>query len=77
MSAEGHVQLITCDHCGDVIGVYEPMVVMVDASAHETSRAADPQLSLGGLERYHRACFLERSGHLPGPGGAGGPGIGS
>jgi hypothetical protein len=46
-----------CCHCGEVIGVYEPLVTLVDGRAHETSRILEP----GATERvgdcYHRACY--------------------
>ena len=55
----------TCDHCGGVIGVYEPAVVVSgDGDARETSRAADPTLESAGGGLYHRACYLE---HLDQP----------
>ena len=51
---------LTCDQCGNVIGVYEPIVVIADGEVHETSRAAVPELaSVPGL-RYHRECYLDR-----------------
>jgi hypothetical protein len=29
-----------CRHCGEPIGVYEPLIALVEGRAHETSRAA-------------------------------------
>lgn len=55
--------LVHCHHCGDVIGVYEPLVTLADGHPRETSRA----LELDAPDRhtdgacYHRACF-ERVG---------------
>ena len=46
-----------CAGCGDVIGVYEPLVHVVGAVARRTSRAADPDLARA--ERgscYHLDC---------------------
>ena len=56
-----------CRHCGDVIGVYEPIVVREGGEFRETARAAEPGLPLVHGEHYHRACHaaLEQ--------GAGGP----
>jgi len=34
-----------CDHCGEVIGVYEPVVWVLEGTARLTSRAATPELS--------------------------------
>jgi hypothetical protein len=46
-----------CAACGKVIGVYEPLVHVIDGVAHKTSRAADPQLGQGQtLNFYHLAC---------------------
>ncbi len=46
-----------CHICGEVIGVYEPLVRLLDGHAFETSRA----LELDSAERsggvYHRVCF--------------------
>ncbi len=49
-----------CDHCTDVIGVYEPVVIIVGDEARETSQAAEPTVDSLPGERYHRACCLER-----------------
>jgi hypothetical protein len=49
-----------CGHCGDVIGVYEPLVVLLEGEARETSRAADPQLAAERGEHYHRDCYSSR-----------------
>ena len=48
-----------CAHCGDVIGVYEPAVIVVDGVAHAASLAAAPDLLLDGGHVYHRACSLD------------------
>ncbi len=53
----GSVQ-VSCAHCGDVIGVYEPMVVVIDGQAQETSQAAISELTeVAGAIYYHRACY--------------------
>jgi hypothetical protein len=51
---------IRCEQCEDVIGVYEPVILLLDGEARETSRAAEPSLVLETRERYHLACYLER-----------------
>ncbi|MGH2872630.1 MAG: response regulator transcription factor [Solirubrobacteraceae bacterium] len=50
-----------CGRCHQVIGVYEPAVMMVDGIAQRASRAADPALTCvpGNVERYHLACSLD------------------
>lgn len=55
------VKAVRCGHCGIVIGVYEPMVVVRDGDARETSRAAEP-LIVQNVELYHRDCFRARAG---------------
>ena len=49
--------MLRCEHCGDVIGIYEPLIVLTDREARETSRAADPDLHTSHGEHYHRACY--------------------
>jgi hypothetical protein len=46
-----------CARCGEVIGVYEPLVHVVDGVAQKTSRAADPEIvhaRTGAV--FHLAC---------------------
>jgi len=46
-----------CAACGQVIGVYEPLVHVIDGVAHKTSRAAEPQLVQNQVDAlYHLAC---------------------
>lgn len=56
-----------CDHCGDVIGVYEPLVHVVGGNAWMTSRAAQPALSAGSPGTiYHVVCHaLAAAGATP------------
>lgn len=51
------VEVLRCEQCGDVIGVYEPIVVRVGDQVRETSRAAEPSLPLPRAEHFHRDCF--------------------
>ncbi|MGD1050508.1 MAG: hypothetical protein ABR947_05505 [Solirubrobacteraceae bacterium] len=53
-----------CVHCGDVIGVYEPLVAQTGDEVRETSRAAEPDVAEHGARLYHRECFaaLKRPG---------------
>jgi hypothetical protein len=47
-----------CEYCGDVIGVYERLVEVLDGIARETSRAAEPALSNNRSGSYfHAGCF--------------------
>jgi hypothetical protein len=50
--------MLRCKHCEDVIGVYEPMIVLHNGRAHSTSRAAeqDTARALAGA-CYHAACY--------------------
>lgn len=55
---------LRCRDCDDVIGVYEPMVVVTDGEARNTSRAAEEHP--GGLDEcYHHACYLQGHGEDP------------
>ena len=53
-----------CALCGDVIGSYEPMILVEDGKPRKTSASAkqdrDPQASERdpqASERYHAACY--------------------
>jgi len=59
------INTLRCRHCEDVIGVYEPMIVLSDGQARNTSRAAEPdERGLGG-ECYHHACYTQAHGQNP------------
>lgn len=46
-----------CAHCGDRIGVYEPIVVIVGGSSRTTSLVNEPELSeRAGVILMHAAC---------------------
>jgi hypothetical protein len=49
-------ETIRCQRCGDVIGVYEPMVLLLGDEARVTSGAAANQLP-AHARRLHEACF--------------------
>jgi hypothetical protein len=52
---------LRCPHCGDLIGVYEPLITVTDGRPHETSRAAHPNPGAGGAQCFHRRCYQERA----------------
>jgi hypothetical protein len=53
----------SCARCGEVIGVYEPLVEVLAELARHTSRAAEPEVCTTGGPCYHRACYeLEQTG---------------
>lgn len=52
-------QTMRCAHCGDVIGVYEPLVVVRENEVRMTSAAAEPHIAEYPGERFHRACHNE------------------
>jgi hypothetical protein len=55
---------LRCDRCGDLIGVYEPLVALEDGTARGTSLAAEGHA--GGAATYrHRACHLRDGGVTP------------
>jgi hypothetical protein len=49
-------ETLRCRRCGDVIGVYEPMILLEDGKARETSRAAEPDVD-GRGDRFHGYCY--------------------
>lgn len=57
-------EVVRCQHCGEVIGVYEPMVVVVDGAPVIGSRATI-EVDVSGLPHFHGECF---SGPLGTPG---------
>jgi hypothetical protein len=58
-------EILRCQRCEDVIGVYEPMVVIVDGQPRETSRAADDTTRAPTGVCYHRSCFARAQGEAP------------
>jgi hypothetical protein len=56
---------VRCRHCEDVIGVYEPMIVLCDGQVRGTSRAAEPNVGSDASECYHRACYVQAHGEDP------------
>ncbi len=54
-----------CSHCGDVIGVYEPIVVLVDGGPHRTSRARLGGDARPAAECYHDDCYARLLGERP------------
>jgi hypothetical protein len=48
---------LRCELCGEVIGVYEPLVVCSGQHVRTTSRAAEPDLKAGGSAHYHHDCY--------------------
>ncbi len=49
--------VVACDHCGDLVGVYEPLIIAENGKVRESSRAAEPRLPLVHTTYYHRACY--------------------
>jgi hypothetical protein len=45
-----------CQRCGEIIGVYEPLVVGGASSWRTTSLAAEPELEDADVSRLHLAC---------------------
>jgi hypothetical protein len=56
-----HDRQPACDRCGDAIGVYEPVVWVLDGTATLTSRAATQELS----ESNRRGRVLHVACHPP------------
>jgi hypothetical protein len=58
-------RILRCQRCEDVIGVYEPMIVVVDGQPRETSRAADGAAGAPTGACYHRSCFAQAQDEAP------------
>lgn len=52
----GHGPLPRCGSCGELIGVYEPLLVEGPGGAKVTSLASEPELELRDLLCWHPAC---------------------
>ncbi len=46
-----------CAICGEVIGVYEPLVHVSDETVCRTSRAAEPDVGTRPGRVFHDACY--------------------
>jgi hypothetical protein len=53
---------LRCRYCRDVIGTYEPMIVLTDGQKREASPARE---SHPAGDCYHRACFEHARGKAP------------
>jgi hypothetical protein len=55
-----------CRYCGDVIGVYEPVILTLPTGTHLTSRLAEPNLFSTDRDCYHEVCYgLATAGNGP------------
>ncbi|MHB8241981.1 MAG: hypothetical protein ACYDHN_08320 [Solirubrobacteraceae bacterium] len=50
-------EMLHCHHCDETIGVYEPLITLVEGQARETSRAAIEHPDELAAPCYHRSCF--------------------
>ncbi len=50
---------LRCKRCDDVIGVYEPMIVLDEGHARATARAAELDGTKLDGELYHPACWAQ------------------
>ena len=55
---------LRCQQCNDVIGMFEPMIVLSGGQARMTSRAAEKDRAADGGdppmgECYHRFCYAQ------------------
>jgi hypothetical protein len=60
VTATARIGVLRCRHCGEVIGVYEPLIVLIDGAARQSSLAAEPESHLAPGEHYHAACYPQR-----------------
>ena len=54
-----------CRRCGDVIGAYEPMVLLDGGRARRTSRAAESAPTHADAECFHEHCYAEAHADPP------------
>jgi hypothetical protein len=62
-----------CPACDDVIGVYEPVVVIDQSRARHTSLVREPSLGHGEQTVIHRHCVHVDGGIPPSPERPAGP----
>jgi hypothetical protein len=48
---------LRCVHCGEVIGVYEPLIALARGRARETSVAAEAVSADSNADCFHRTCY--------------------
>jgi len=63
MEASGRESLdvrTRCRDCGDVVGVYEPLVHVFDEISRRTSIAAEPDVRRAAGDCYHAGCYERR-----------------
>jgi hypothetical protein len=58
------VEMLHCHHCGEAIGVYEPLIAVVQGQPLETSRAAHGHSDISTAPCYHRDCFMRGASSL-------------
>ena len=56
---------LRCQHCQEVIGVYERMIVLSNGEPRSTSRAAEHNSGDQVGECYHRSCYAQAYGQNP------------
>jgi hypothetical protein len=56
------VERFLCEVCGDVIGVFEPLVMRTVENERATSRAAEPELRARDGAYFHRECHESAAG---------------
>jgi hypothetical protein len=56
----------TCRRCGDVIGVYEPVIMLANGGVRDSSRRDQRDGAETVGERYHQACYSKAQSEDPG-----------
>lgn len=74
MGENGHIHAklapeprLRCSCCGQVIGVYEPLIAIERGRVRRSSRAAEPELATTPGEYRHLACHERRAQPRPAP----------
>jgi hypothetical protein len=55
-ASRNHEEPLRCARCGDVIGIYEPLVLVEGLGQRLTSRAAEPEVMHTPGDFFHGAC---------------------
>jgi len=65
VTARQGAEPLRCVHCQELIGIYEPMVVVADGVPVRTSGAALSGDELLAGEHFHSDCFADRGPDQP------------
>lgn len=65
MSGHRAADPLRCAHCRELIGIYEPMMLLSDGAPARTSRAALSKDEPLAGEAFHADCYAQREPEGP------------